>query len=308
MRLVLVGAVESTRRALETLVRLHRSPVALFTLPQDRRGRHSDWTDLVPIATSADIPVVSTADVNSDDALEAMRYFHPHYVLVIGWSQILRSAMLSVPRRGTIGYHPACLPENRGRAVIPWTILQGAPVTASTLFWIDDGLDTGDILMQLPFDVAPDETARSLYNKHLQALQTLLANALTELQKPIPQRVQQDHSRATYCSRRVREDGLIDWTRPAREVWTLIRASGDPYPGAYSVLGRDGRVVKALSADLYGEAPYWGLPGQVQEIRDDGALVQCGDRQHILLRVLEIDTEPHPARDILRRHDRLCRS
>ncbi|HKG91032.1 MAG TPA: methionyl-tRNA formyltransferase [Gemmatimonadaceae bacterium] len=306
MRMVLIGAVDSTRVALEALARHGAPPAALFTLAPGRGARrHSDYVELRPLAERLGVPVVEAPDVNAPEALARLRLLAPDYALVIGWSQLCRAEFLRTPRLGAVGFHPAPLPENRGRAVIPWTILQGRADTGATLFWMDEGADSGDVLLQERFAVAPDETAATLYAKHLAALGRMLDRAIPQLLLGTAPRVPQDHARATYCAKRVRADGLIDWRAPAREVWRLVRAVGDPYPGAFTHLR--GRALTVWAADYVGPAPYHGLPGQVQALGDGGALVQCGDGEHVLLRTVqpEGDDERADAQTLLRIHERL---
>src|SRR3546814_2322762 len=120
-----------------------------------RRPPRSSLTDTVfPTRRSSDL-----ADRNAADVLEAVSALAPDYVFVIGWSQICKPAFRQAAGGQVIGYHPAPLPRLRGRAVIPWTILLDEKITASTLFWIDDGVDSGPILAQRYFHIAPDETA-----------------------------------------------------------------------------------------------------------------------------------------------------
>lgn len=286
MQTVLVGAVDSTRIALETLIDDGFPPRAVVTLPLEKADRHSDYADLRPMVTEAGITLIETANINSAELLAQLTRIRPDYIFVIGWSQICRDKFLAVPRRGCIGFHPAPLPKNRGRAVIPWTILQGVGETGTTLFWMDEGMDSGDILAQERFLVAADESAASLYSKHLDSLRKMLHNTLPALVTGTGRRSEQDHARATYCAKRTAADGRIDWRASARDVWTLIRAAGRPYPGAFTYLGR--RHLTIWEADLIGSAPYWGLPGQVQRLDAQGALVQCGDREHVLLREIEV--------------------
>lgn len=305
MRNVLVGAVESSRVALEAFGRSGEAPVAVVTLPVDRAGRHSDWVDLRPGAARLGAPVIDAADVNDPGLLDRLRALEPDHVFVIGWSQICRLPFLALPEAGVIGYHPAPLPENRGRAVIPWTILQRRTDTGGTLFWMDDGVDTGDVLAQERFGVDPAETAASLYAKHMQVLTSMLAGVLPALAGGTAPRRPQDHTRATWCARRSAADGLIDWGAPATDVWTLVRAAGRPYPGAFTV-DHTGRRLTVWEADDRGPGPYWGLPGQVQVLEDGGALVQCGDRSHVLVRSVQVEGgDPAPAADVLRVHQRL---
>lgn len=304
MRTVLVGAVASTERALRAMLDAGFAPAAVMTLPLERAGRHSDFVDLRPLASAGGVPLIEAADVNDQEVLARLSGVAPDYAFVIGWSQLCRREFLAVARRGSVGFHPAPLPRNRGRAVIPWTILQGVSETGSTLFWMDEGMDSGDVLGQERFPVAPDETAASLYARHLDALERLLRDALPRLAVGDEPRTAQDHSRATWCARRTPEDGLIDWRAPAREVWTLIRASGRPYPGAFCF--SRGRRLVVWEAALAGAGPYWGLAGQVQRIDGRGALVQCGDREHVLLREVQVQgNDPAPAAGVLRMHEQL---
>jgi methionyl-tRNA formyltransferase len=305
MRMVLVGAVDSTRVALDALVRHGAAPAALLTLSPARGGRrHSDYVELRPLAERRGVPVVDAPDINAPDALAALRALAPDYALVIGWSQICRAEFLAVPRCGAIGFHPAPLPENRGRAVIPWTILQNRRETGATLFWIDEGTDSGDVLLQERFPVSPDETATTLYAKHLAALDRMLDRAIPMLRHGDAPRMPQDHARATFCAKRSPADGLIDWHAPAHEVWRLVRAVTDPYPGAFTY--HRGRRLVIWAADYVGPAPYNGRAGQVNALDDAGALVQCGDGRHLLLRCVQSEGAHRVApRAVMRPHDDL---
>jgi methionyl-tRNA formyltransferase len=304
VRSVLVGAVESSLVTLEALGRHGIPPAAVFTLPHSHAHRHSDYVDLRPLAARMGVSVIETTNANSPETRDHIRGLEPALAFVVGWSQICGPEFLMTPRCGSIGYHPAPLPENRGRAVIPWTVLQGRSDTAGTLFWMDEGLDSGDILLQERFPVAADETARTLYQKQVRALSAMLDEALPLLRNGTAPRTPQDHARATYCAKRTAEDGLIDWSASARQVWTLIRAVGDPYPGAFTYHRRRRMVIWA--AEYVGDGPYTGLPGQVQALLDSGALVQCGDGKHVLLRTVQREQEERrPAADVLKNHERL---
>ena len=304
MRIVLIGAVESTRIAIEILAKYGSPPAVLLTLPLSKSLRHSDYVHLEPLAVRYGIPAIEVANINQPEVLQQIRSFQPDYIFVIGWSQICREEFLSIPRIGSIGYHPALLPENRGRAVIPWTILQRQIETGSTLFWLDSGADSGDVLIQEKFSVDPDETVTTLYHKHCQSLERLLSQALPMLLAGNPPRIPQEHSRATYCAKRVPNDGLIDWNLPAESVWTLIRAVGKPYPGAFTFL--KGKKLFIWEADYVGEGPYWGLPGQVQAVLETGTLVQCGDGKHVLLKLVQLENEPQlSANLLLKNHEKL---
>ena len=290
MRTALVGTLESTRITLDALVRHGVPPEVVCTLPKSKAFRHSDFVDIPAAAEKHNIPVIEAANSNSPDVIAQLRDLQLDHVMVIGWSQICKPEFLALSGRGSIGYHPAPLPENRGRGVIPWTILQNRTETGATMFWMDDGMDTGDILVQETFAVASDETVTTLFDKHMQALDRMLERAVPDLIAGNAPHVPQDHSRATWCAKRTAVDGLIDWNLPAEEVFRLIRAVGRPYPGAFTF--DEQRKITVWQARWIGAAPYWGLPGQIQAFKDDGAIVQCGDRKHLLLTEVQIDDQP----------------
>ncbi len=293
MRSVLIGAVEGTRVALHAMAAAEWGPDLLITLPPERSGRHSDFVDLNNEAGDLGVPVFHAANINDEATLQCLEALSPDYVFVIGWSQICGPRFLEIARLGNIGYHPAPLPRLRGRAVIPWTILLDERQTGSTLFWIDEGTDSGPILAQQLFDLDGTETVTGLYEKHMEALGAMLPEALNALRLKDPPKHHQDHNKASYCARRRPEDGLIDWTQPARDVHRLIRAVGRPYPGAFTFSGTDKMTIfeAVLAEDGH---RYIGLPGQIQVIDDDRIVVACGDGQCLALNdwSLESDTQP----------------
>lgn len=285
MRYLFVGAVEGSYHALEEMLAQGADVVGVFTLAPEYASRHSDFVDLSPLAQRYQVPLWGINNINDPEVVAQMQGLEPDYIFVIGWSQIVKRPVLELPTQACIGFHPALLPRNRGRAVIPWTILQGLRRTGATLFYLDEGVDSGDILMQKSFTVEPHETARTLYNKVTAALRQMIREALPLLESGDPPRHPQDHSKATYCAKRTPADGLIDWQRPAEQIWTLIRAVGEPYPGAFTF--HRGRKLTVWEAAFVGSAPYCGLPGQIQALTQDGALVSCGDGKHVLLRTVQ---------------------
>lgn len=294
MKFVFVGAVEGSKVALESLIRAGFFPSLVVTLPVEAAHRHSDFANLAPLAQTVRSTVHYTTNINAPETLEAIREANPDLCLVIGWSQICRQPFRSIPRIGNIGFHPALLPRLRGRAVIPWTILTDQTTTGSTLFWLDEGVDSGPILLQETFDVDRMETARSLYLKHLDALQGMLPEAMRLIQAGSAPRLEQDHSQATYCAKRTAEDGLIDWREPAKNVLRLIRAVGDPYPGAFTYYRGERLIID--SATLFPRSDrYIGLTGQVQCRTENGFAVRCGDGICIEVRDWRCPLDGQPA-------------
>ena len=280
MRTVLVGAVEGSRIALDALIAAKLPPALVVTLPLEAAARHSDFADLTTPARSCGSAVFHATNVNAPQTLEAVAAVGPDLVLVLGWSQICKEPFRTMARLGTVGFHPAPLPRLRGRAVIPWTILRGETTSGSTLFWLDEGIDSGPILAQRLFSLAGEETARSLYEKHTQNLAAMVPEAVVAVREGTAARVEQDQALASYCAKRTPEDGLIDWAEPAEAILRLMRAVGDPYPGAFSDMNGTRFVIDSAVPFPHSDR-YVGLTGQVQAHTDAGFVVRCGDRRCI---------------------------
>jgi len=276
MNVAFVGTVEGSAIALAALDQAGKAPDLVITLPREAAQRHSDYIDLTPLARKAGSEVFYARDINGPETIKALQSFRPDLVLVLGWSQICRETFLSISRLGNIGFHPGPLPRMRGRAVIPWTILRGETATAASLFWLDSGVDSGPILLQEAITVDSAETARTLYVKQTTAMARMLPKALELALSDDPPRIAQKHEHATYCARRSAEDGLINWLDPADAVLRLIRAVGDPYPGAFTTWnGR--RLIIDIASYFPDSHRFIGLPGQVQSHTTDGFVVLCGD-------------------------------
>lgn len=276
MRAIIVGAVDSTQVALRTIAAASGWQVAaVVTLPLELAARHSDFVDLAPDAVAAGARVIHATDSNDDAVIAQIEALAPDMVFVIGWSQICKPEFRAAAGGRVIGYHPAPLPRLRGRGVMPWTILLAEPITAGTLFWIDDGVDTGDILAQEYFHVGSEETVTSLYARHMQALAAMLVTALPLLAQPDPPRRVQDERFATWATKRVPADGAIDWRRPADEIARLVRAVGRPYPGA-STTARGEPLTVWTAAPASGGGHRAAVAGQVTGRHGDGFDVRCG--------------------------------
>ena len=274
---VFVGAVEGSALALAALCESGHAPALVVTLPLERAGAHSDFADLGPLAARHGVPVHRTARTSAPETQDAIRALSPDVILVMGWSQLVGPEFRAIPRLGVLGFHPAALPRMRGRAVIPWHILSGQRQGGATLFWIDEGTDSGPIAAQTVFDIDPDRmTARELYDRSVAAMLALLPPLMDALARGERPAIPQDHAQATICARRRAQDGIIDWQRPAAEIERLVRAVGPPYPGALTA-GAGGPIT-VTAARLHPREGYFiGLPGQVQDLDGSALTVMCGD-------------------------------
>lgn len=277
MKAIVVGAVESTRVTLKALADNPRWKVsALVSLPATLAGRHSDFVDLAPDARACGATLIAAPNSNAPDVIDAVKSLDADIAFVIGWSQICKPEFRAAAGGNVIGYHPAALPRLRGRAVIPWTILLDEKITGSTLFWINDGVDSGPILAQKFLHVAPDETATTLYARHMNALDAMLRENLDAIADGRAARTPQDDRYATYAARRTEADGLIDWRAPAPTVERLVRAVTRPYPGAFTYLG--GERLTIYAAELWTDARrHAAQPGQVIEKRANALAIACAE-------------------------------
>jgi methionyl-tRNA formyltransferase len=277
MKLVLIGAVESTKVAFDALVNAQLAPTHVVTLPPSKAARHSDFVDLTEPATKIGAKVIYTNNINDEETIHSLEKIQPDLCLVLGWSQICREPFRSISRFGNIGFHPSPLPKLRGRAVIPWTIILNMKQTASTLFLLEEGADTGDIVAQKFFDVSDAETARSLYDKHTKALVNMIPDAVRNTLSGSAKHQVQDHSEASYCAKRTPDDGHINWADSAVKIERFIRAVGAPYPGAFSATPENGRIWIDAAVLPANPVNYIGMPGQIQARTENSFTVMCGD-------------------------------
>lgn len=278
LRAVIVGAVESTAVAIRAFAGSDWDLSLVVTLPPEKSARHSDYVDLQGDAEKAGAAIFHTTQTNHPDTIAAIRNVRPDYIFVVGWSQICGPDFLAIAPGKVIGYHPAALPRLRGRAAIAWTIMLDEKISAGSLFQMADGVDDGPLLEQSYFHIAPRETARSLYDKHMIALDKMVRHALSRLSRGDTQCQVQDESCATYAVRRTPADGLIDWSQSAAHIDRLVRASGKPYPGAYTHV-RGSQMTIWSAEPVVSALPYHASPGQL--LADDGhsLLVQTGSGQ-----------------------------
>jgi|TARA_B100002003_G_C14151385_1_gene553804 methionyl-tRNA formyltransferase len=240
--------------------------------------------------------LMETGDINSLKEEIASR--KPDFIFVFGWSQIIDSEILSIPKVGILGTHPSLLPKNRGSAAIPWQILNEEKLSGVTLFFLNEKVDSGDIIAQEKFALKADETAESFYEKVIDAGKKIIQNNLKVLLLGKYSRIQQNNYHATYLSRRTPGDGFIDWSRDRRSIYKLIHAVGKPYPGAYTHY--DYKKIIVLEAEIPSQSNYQGTTGSIIEKLEDGVLVQTGDGLLKIKRILVEDEGSFDATNYLK--------
>ncbi|WDZ87871.1 methionyl-tRNA formyltransferase [Micromonospora cathayae] len=280
------------RSCLEAAAEAGAEVAGIVTLPGPPRPEVSGMCRFDDIAERYGAELVEARNLNDPECVAAVRRWEPDSLWVVGWSQLLRDELLAVPPGGTFGMHPTLLPRHRGRAPIPWAILTGLARTGVTLFEIPDATaDSGAIVAQAVVDIAPDETATTLYAKCHQAHVDLVREFFPRIAAGDAPRIPQDPTRASHWPKRTPADGLIDWETRAGHLDVWVRAQTRPYPGAFTWAGHR-RVV------IWSARPEPGGPpapaGTVVGHHPQGVLVACGDG-HLLVREVSVDAGPASA-------------
>ncbi|HYE32284.1 MAG TPA: methionyl-tRNA formyltransferase [Methylomirabilota bacterium] len=277
--------------ALRALIDAGHKPVVVLTLKPTALEKRSGRIFYKEIFASDQLDIREIGNVNDPDAQEILRSAQLDVLFVIGWSQILKPETLSLARLGVIGAHASYLPKNRGSAPINWAIINGETSTGNSLMWLDASVDAGDIIDQMPFAIEPYDTCETLYQKVAQTNAAMILRAVQRIAAGERPGVPQAHGNDPLLARRRPEDGLIDWSQPARRVYDFIRALTRPYPGGFSWLnGRKHFVWNAALPGLHSTAAAPGAvlgPCYSPTEAACGQVVQCGDGPIILLEVEE---------------------
>jgi len=286
MRTVWVSFDTIGRDCLEAAAGSGAQIVGVVTFPGPIDPIRSGQCSFDDVVARLDAALVETRDVNSLETLNAIRKLEPELIFVVGWSQLVHDPFIALASEGAFGMHPTLLPRHRGRAPIPWAILTGLARTGVTLFEIVDATpDSGSIVGQVTLDIAPDETATTLFARLADAHVELTREFLPQLLTGSAPRIPQDPSRASSWPRRAPADGIIDWDTRARYLHDWVRAQTRPYPGAFTFLGDEKVIVwSARPVDLADAAP----AGTVVEVGSAGPVVACGEGGLVLE---EVQTE-----------------
>lgn len=273
MKIVFIGTVESSYIFLKELIEKDIKIEMVFTIFEN--NYNSDYRDLRPLCSKKNIKIKGIENINNQVNIEILKNIKPDFIFVIGISQLIKKEILEIPKYGCIGLHPSLLPKNRGRAVIPWTILNEEKETGVTLFKIDEGIDSGNILLQRKIKLEKRENANTLYKKILITIKEIVKMDVEKLIEREIKEIKQEEKKATYCAIRTLEDGKIDWTKSAKEIDKLIRATTSPYPGAYTY--HKGEKLIIWESEIEEEDRWSALPGQRVEIKKGkGVLVKTG--------------------------------
>jgi len=265
MRVIFMGTPSLAVPILRAVNESNHEIIGVVTQP-DRprgRGRKMGFSPVKELAIGLRLPIMQPETTKDEAFIAQVRRMSPDLILVAAYGRMLTRDLLDIPLFGSINVHASLLPKYRGAAPIQWTIANGERRTGITIIKMDEGMDTGDILLAEEVEIGDDDTAQSLNDRLARVGANLIIKAMDQLKSGTLRPIPQDHREATYAPLLKKEDGLIDWGRDARDIFNRIRGF-NPWPGAFTYLR--GLRLKIFSGKI--------ITGEVRERA--GKVVQCG--------------------------------
>ncbi len=297
-RIIFMGTPDFAVPALRRLHEEQHDILSVVTQPDRPKGR---GRRLIPppvkeVATAMGYPVLQPSKVNEPWFVERIIAMDPELFVVVAYGRLLPGSFLSIPHLGAINIHASLLPKYRGPAPIQWAIINGEDETGVTTIWMDEGLDTGDILLNARVPIRPEDTTGSLGQRLAEEGGQLLIETLAMLKSDDLAGKAQDKSRATYAPLLKKEDGRIDWSKDAKFLDSFVRGM-NPWPGAFTFLS--GKRLKVLKAKAV-QNPTRENPGTVLEGFPDDLNVATGQGTLALHEVQLESAKRLPIKDFLR--------
>jgi methionyl-tRNA formyltransferase len=299
MRLVFCGTPQFAVPTLKTLLEAGHHIPLVVTQPDRPSGRGMQLVapPVKQAALSVGLSVVQPEKIKKNEEFRAqLEAIHPDAIIVVAYGRIIPKWMLDLPRYGNLNLHASLLPKYRGAAPIQWAVANGEPVTGATTMRIDEGLDTGDMLLQRELVIAPDQTSEDIFPLLAAMGAPLMAETLEGLEAGTITSKKQDDMQATLAPILKREDGQVDFTRTAMETYNRWRGF-QPWPGAYTYFrGKKLVLHHMMPMELRGEQ---SMPAQVL-VEHNRLFVDCGGNSR--LDIFEVQPEGKkrmPAADFL---------
>ncbi len=273
MRLVFAGTPDFSVPALEALLKAGHEVVGVYTQPDRPAGRGMKLrpSPVKQMALKHGLPVFQPETLKTPEARAQLAELSPEAMVVVAYGLILPKAILETPARGCLNIHASLLPRWRGAAPIQRAIEAGDTETGITIMQMDEGLDTGPMLLKKTTPILPEDTAQTLHDRLSRLGGEAIVEALGQLDTLTPQ--PQDETLATYAKKLTKAEGEIDWHQPAKVIKRKIHAF-NPWPTAYTHL--DGKPLKLLTATAL-PGPCHEAPGEVILVEKDGIDITCGE-------------------------------
>lgn len=285
MRIVFMGTPDFAVPSLEALLSSGDQVVGVVCQPDRPKGRGHQLVapPVKLVAEHAGIPVLQPLKIRTPEFLQSLSSWHPDVIAVAAYGRILHAPILQLPPMGCVNVHGSLLPKYRGAAPVQWAVINGEAETGITTMLMDEGMDTGSMLLQAKLEILPEDTAGTLAPRLASLGGRLLIDTLAQLKGGTLVPTKQDDQQATMAPLLKKEDGLIDWTLSAASLTNRVRGLS-PWPGAYTFLGDERwNIWKAASQGIASTA----IPGTIVTVKKQSILVATGDG---LLEIREIQT------------------
>lgn len=286
MKIVFMGTPDFSVNALENIVKAGHDVVGVITQPDKPKGRGGkmQYAPVKEKALELGLDVYQPQRVKETEFIEKLKEMNPDAIVVIAFGQILPKAILDMPKYGCINVHASLLPKYRGAAPIQWSVIDGEKETGVTTMYMNEGLDTGDIIDKVVVPIDKKETGGSLFDKLAIEGGKLILKTLIELENGTAVRTPQDDSKSNYAGMINKQLGKIDFNKSANEIERLIRGL-NPWPSAYTKM--DGKTLKIWDADV-DDSENDSAPGTITEVGKDFIRVATGKGS---LKILELQLE-----------------
>lgn len=291
MNIVFFGTSEFAIPSLRALLASRHKILALVTQPDRKRGRSLKLSPppTKVLALTRDIPVYQPADASGKEAFEYLKKLNADLFVVISFGQILKKNILELPKLYPINLHGSILPNYRGAAPTNWAVINGNKASGVTIIKMNEKMDEGDIIAKEEVYIEEEDTNITLTEKLSETGANLLLKTIEEIEKGggSLKSVKQNSAEACYAPKLKKEDGLINWSRPATEIHNRVRGLL-PWPGAYTYYG--GKILKVLKTEILG-APVTKerMPGEVSEVvSGKGIIVRTGSEE-IAIKYLQLE-------------------
>ena len=285
MNMVFMGTPEIAATALSSLINAGHNIMAVFTKPDKPVGRKQILTapPVKVLAEEHNIPVFQPETLKDGEAFNILKNINPEIIVVVAYGKLLPKNILNLPKYGCVNAHASILPKYRGSSPIQWSIVCGDTETGITTMYMDEGMDTGDILEIAKTPINKDETAEELYDRLAVMAGELLNSTLEKIKNGSIIPIKQDNDRASYAPIIKKEMGLLDFNKTANELHNLVRGFYS-WPAAYCFL--NGKRLKVLKTEICGTTQE--APGSV--IKSDNSLVvACADNTSLRLCELQLE-------------------
>lgn len=297
MRVIFMGTPEFAVPSLQALLEYDGVEVAAVVTQPDRPVGRKRVLTPTPVKAEAQmhgLPVLQPERLRSPESVETLSALQPELIVTAAYGQILPKSVLDLPRLGCINIHASLLPKYRGGAPIHYAVMNGDPVTGVTIMYMAEGLDTGDMISKIEVPIEDQDTTGTMFDKLSIAGARLLKETLPDLLTGQVQAVPQNDEEAVYSPNISREQERIDWSKPAMQIWNLVRAL-HPRPGAFTLYNGDVlKIWTCAKPDAAESAPGGTLAGTVLDAGERGIAVACGQG---VLRITELQPAGKRAMD-----------